>query len=310
MVFDYGNEIYAVDAEFGREGFAAVYVLKSDDGAAIIDTAHRGSLPIVLRALPGFGVSSEDIKLVCLTHVHLDHAGGAGVYMERFENARLVVHERGARHMIDPTKLLEGARAVYGAEETARMYGALVPVSPERILTPADGERLRLGERTIVCLDTPGHARHHLAYFVEDARVAFTGDVFGMNYGELASCDRQGIVPSTSPVQFDPVEMHRSIDRIMALLPARIFPAHFGEVRNPALAAEDMHRMIDWHGRVAVDADGEIDAVREQLVKHFEDECRIQRWPFRSDKVRALLAPVIEMNAQGLVVWHGKQGKG
>ena len=310
MVFDYGNEIYAVDAEFGREGFAAVYVLKSDDGVAIVDTAHRGSLPVVLRALEGFGVAPGDVKFVLLTHVHLDHAGGAGAYMECFENARLVVHERGARHMIDPAKLLEGARAVYGAEETERMYGSLVPVAPERIEIPTDGARLRLGGRTIVCLDTPGHARHHLAYFVEDARVAFTGDVFGMNYGELASRDRQGIVPSTSPVQFDPAEMHRSIDRIMALSPARIFPAHFGDVRDPALAAADMHRMIDWHARVAVDANGEIDAVREQLGKGFEEECRLQEWPFPVADVRRLLAPVIEMNAQGLAVWFGKRGKG
>ncbi len=309
MVFDYGNDIYAVDAEFEREGFAAVYVLKSDDGIAIIDTAHGGSLPLVLRALEGFGVSPGDVKFVFLTHVHLDHAGGAGAYMERFGNAKLVVHERGARHMIDPSKLFEGACAVYGAEETARMYGTLVPVSPERIVTPADGARICLGKRTIVCLDTPGHARHHLTYFVEDARAAFTGDVFGMSYGEFTSRDRQGIVPSTSPVQFDPAEMHRSIDRIMALAPARIFPAHFGDVRDPATAAEDMHRMIDWHERAALEASGEIDVIREGLAKGFEEECRIQRWPLAAEEVRTALAPVIEMNAQGLAVWHAKRGK-
>lgn len=307
MVFDYGNEIYAVDAEFMRARFAAVYVLKSGGGAAIIDTAHRGSLPVVLRELEGFGLSPGDVKLVFLTHVHLDHAGGAGAYMERFENARLVVHKRGARHMTDPSKLLDGARAVYGAEETARMYGSLVPVDPERIVTPADGERVCLGERAIVCLDTPGHARHHLAYFVEDARAVFTGDVFGMNLGELASSGRQGIVPSTSPVQFDPAEVHRSIDRIMTLAPARIFPAHFGDVRDPATAAEDMHRMIDWHARAAVAANGEIDAIREGLAKGFEDECRIQRWPFAAGEVRTVLAAVIKMNAKGLAVWHDKR---
>ena len=310
MIYHYGDGIHAVDAEFEREGFAAVYILESDGGAAIVDTAHRGSLPIALRALPELGLSPESVKFVLLTHVHLDHAGGAGAYVERFGNARLVVHERGARHMVDPAKLLEGARAVYGAEETERMYGVLVAVPQDRVLVPKDGERIALGSRTIVPLDTPGHARHHLTYFVEDARAAFTGDVFGMNYPELESEGRQGIVPSTSPVQFDPAEMHRSIDRIVALSPARIFPAHFGDVRDPATAADDMHRMIDWHVRAAVEAGGEIDAVREGLARGFEEECRIQRWPFPREEVRERLAPVIEMNAQGLAVWHARRERG
>lgn len=309
MILDFGDDIYAFDAKFEREGFAAVYILKSHGRAAILETAHNASLPLLSDALTELGLDDSQIDLVLLTHVHLDHAGGAGSYMRGFPNASLVVHERGSRHMINPEKLLAGARAVYGAEETERMYGELVPVDEARVTTPADGEEISFGGRKIICLDTPGHAKHHLSYHDVASGSVFTGDVFGMAYAGLSTPERRGIVPTTSPVQFDPAEMLRSVDRIARLGPKRIFPTHFGEVRDVKMAASDMRRMIDAHVRAAVDSGGEEENIRKLLGQVFEEECKIQGWPLCKSEVADVLAPVVWMNAQGLAVWREKDGK-
>lgn len=309
MIIDFGSDIYAFDAKFERDGFAAVYILKSGDRAAIIETAHNGSLPLLSEALDELGLDDSQIDYVFLTHVHLDHAGGAGAYMKRFPNAKLVVHERGARHMINPDKLLAGARAVYGPEETDRMYGELVPVDADRVITPADGDEIDVGGKKIICLDTPGHAKHHLSFLDTSSRSVFTGDVFGMPWGGLATPSRRGIIPTTSPVQFDPDEMRNSIDRIVALDPERIFPTHFGEVRDVRTAADDMHRMIDSHVRAAIEACGDIEEIRKILGQVFEEECKIQGWSLKKDEVASLMVPVVWMNAQGLAVWYEKGHK-
>lgn len=304
MIQDYGNGIYGVDSLYEGEELAAVYIVLDEGRAAIVDTAHNGAIDPVMEGMAEVGVAADAVDYVCLTHVHLDHAGGAGRFMREFPNAKLVVHSRGARHMIDPAKLIEGVKAVYGAEETARMYGELLPVPADRVLVPEDGTELHLGSRTIVCLDTPGHAKHHLAFFDKRANAVFTGDIFGIAYPALATDGGFGVIPTTSPVQFDPETMRQSIDRIVALAPDKLYPTHFGEMRGIARIAADLRRQIDAYERLARDTQGDKDRIKEGLVRIFEAERTTQGWPIEPGKIAEVFRIDLELNAQGVACWY------
>ncbi len=155
---DYGHGIAAVDSGFVRPMLDAVHLVVEGDRAAVVDTASNESVPHVLAALAERGLPAAQVDWVMLTHVHLDHAGGAGAMMARFPNARLAVHPRGARHMIDPSRLTAATIEVYGAEAARRMYGDIVPVPAGRVVEMPDGATLSLNGRHFEFLDTPGHA--------------------------------------------------------------------------------------------------------------------------------------------------------
>jgi Zn-dependent hydrolases, including glyoxylases len=305
MIFDYGNGIYGVDSGYERDELAIVYIIRDGGRTGIVDTAHNGSLAPLREAMAELSIAPDEIDYVLLTHVHLDHAGGAGRYMQEFPNAKLVVHARGARHMINPEKLMAGVREVYGPEETERMYGELVPVPEDRVIQPQDGEEIRLGGRTLVCLDTPGHAKHHLAYFDKSANAVFAGDTFGISYPNVGQPGREAIVPTTSPVQFDPEAMKASIDRIVALQPDAVFLTHFGPVKNIAQAAQDLHRQIDAYVALAEEVRGDGAQLRKRVLDIFREERRAQAWTISESDVPRVFQMEIELNAQGLeVLYH------
>jgi len=228
--------IHTIDTGFVRPGFDAAYLVVENGRAAFIDCGTNHSLPRMLGALEVAGLTVADVDWLILTHVHLDHAGGAGELMARLPQARLVVHPRGARHMIDPSKLWAGASAVYGEAVMEREYGRLRPVPAERVVEAGDGYLVDLAGRILQCIDTPGHAKHHNAIHDARAEVCFTGDVFGLSYREFDTAHGPFILPTTSPVQFEPEELHASIDRLMALHPVAMYPTHFGRI-------EDLHRL-------------------------------------------------------------------
>ena len=162
--------ISVIDTGFVRERFDASYLIVESGRAAFVDTGTNASVPRLLAALRLLGLTGQSVDWVILTHVHLDHAGGAGLLMEHLPQARLVVHPRGARHMIDPSVLMQGVRAVYGDEVAARDYGELRPVPAGRVVTPEDGTVLELAGRPLRFADTPGHARHHHCLWDERSR--------------------------------------------------------------------------------------------------------------------------------------------
>lgn len=304
---DYEHGITTVDAEYGRPGVAAIHLLIEHGHAAIVDAGTWHSIDGLMEVLTSKHIRPRDVEYVILTHVHLDHAGGAGELMRRLPQARAVVHPRGARHLIDPDRLVAGVTAVYGAEETVRRFGQIVPIAAERIIEAPDGLRLELNGRELLFLDTPGHARHHISLFDKLSNTFFTGDTFGLSYREFDTDRGEFIFPTTTPVQFDPVALHASIDRLMGMKPGHMFLTHYGRVGHLDRLARDLHECIDAFTSVAQRSanagnrrhllirNGLEHILLERLSAH---GCRLER-----GRMQELLEMDIELNAQGLGVW-------
>ncbi|MDR0996191.1 MAG: MBL fold metallo-hydrolase [Zoogloeaceae bacterium] len=298
--------IHALDSGYVRPGLDAIHFIVEQGRIAVIDTAHAASLPRFLDALEGLGLNAQAVDYVILTHVHLDHAGGAGAYMAALPNARLIVHPRGARHMIDPTALFAGASAVYGEEEVKRLYGPPTPVAAERVIEAADGQIFELAGRPLQTLHTPGHAKHHLSLWDERARAAFTGDTFGLSYREMDQNGHPFILPTTTPVQFDPEAMKASLARLLALKPEALYLTHFSRVGEVERLGADMERRIDAFVQIAeaAQADGgdseqKKNAIRAALANYIRAEA-----PWVDEETQEnLLSVDHELNAQGLTWW-------
>ena len=241
-----------------------------------------------------------------VTHIHLDHAGGAGEFMHRFPHAKLVVHPRGARHMADPARLVASAMTVYGEAEFKRMYGIIRPVDAKRIVEAPDGFRLDFNGRPLLFLDTPGHARHHYCIFDEQNRSFFTGDTFGISYREFDVDGMEFVFPTTTPVQFDPVAAHASLDRLMSYNPSYAFLTHYGRIGNLPRHAAEMHDLVDAHVAIA----GKLRNVPERNTALVEElgELLLRRviahgCKLPKEEIRSLLSLDVGLNAQGLENW-------
>lgn len=307
----YDNGISAVDAVYdGRHSHSAIHLLIEGGRGAIIDSGTNHSIPRLLEVMGQHGLTPERMDYVIVTHVHLDHAGGAGEAMRRFPNAKLVVHPRGARHMIDPSKLVAGTVGVYGEEATRKIYGEIVPVAADRVIEAGDEFVLNFNGRPLRFLDTPGHARHHFCIYDEKSAGIFTGDTFGISYREFDVDGRPFIFPATTPVQFEPEALHASIDRLMALKPQAAYLTHFGRVAGLEGLAADLHRRLDDFVALARGVSGTGEARHRELLAKLEDYfmaelaahgCRLDR-----AECVALLAADFELNAQGVEVWLDK----
>jgi len=312
--YDYGDGITAVDALYERPRLNAIHLVVERGRAAIVDTGTAHAVPRVLDVLREKGVPPECVDYVVLTHVHLDHAGGAGQLMAQCPNAVLTVHPRGARHMIDPGRLMGATVEIYGAEATERIYGRVLPVPRERVLETPEGAVISLAGRELEFMDAPGHARHHVV--ARDARTGhiFAGDTFGLSYRELDCGGRQFSFPTTSPPQFDPPALHRSIDRIVSLAPQAVYVTHFGQLRDIPRLAADLHRLIDAHARLALEharsgAQRHANLARG-IARILLSEARRQGWTLpESDALEAFKLD-IELNAQGLEAWLDSNTRG
>jgi glyoxylase-like metal-dependent hydrolase (beta-lactamase superfamily II) len=298
--------IHTIDTGFVRPQFDAAYLVVQDGRGAFIDCGTNHTVPRMLAALDGARLAPGDVDWLILTHVHLDHAGGAGELIAQLPNAKLVVHPRGARHMIDPSVLWAGASAVYGESVMEQTYGRLRPIPAERVIEAPDGHVVDLAGRPLLCIDTPGHAKHHLTVYDERANVCFTGDVFGLSYRDFDGANGPFILPTTSPVQFDPEALHASIERLVALKPAAMYLTHYGRVEPVARLAADLHAQIDAMVALARAAHGKPDrhaVLVESLTDLYAARAAVHGWHQGRDALRQLLGMDIELNAQGLEVW-------
>lgn len=290
---------------------AACYLMEHNGQAAFIDTGTARTIPRLLELLDNKKIPRHDVAYVMPTHVHLDHAGGAGELMHYLPDARLVVHPQGARHLVDPGKLVAGATAVYGKTAFEENFGALRPVAEDRIIMAENGLKLDLNGRNLLFLDTPGHARHHYSIFDEATKGFFTGDVFGLSYRECDGAKRPFVFPTTTPVQFDPEAWGESLDLLMSYRPERMYLAHYGMVTGVESLAKDLRRRIGQLADIAIASNAlEFRTARnryERLVGEIEklllNELAIADVPLDQNKALALFKPDIELNAQGLEVW-------
>ncbi|MGN6480836.1 MBL fold metallo-hydrolase [Luteibacter sp.] len=301
--------IHTIDTGFGRPSFDAAYLVVERGRGAFIDSGTTHSLPRFLDAIASADLRPADIDWVILTHVHLDHAGGAGELMKHLPNAMLAVHPRGARHMIDPSALIAGATGVYGEDAVRRDYGTIMPVPKDRVIEASDGFVVDLAGRALLCLDTPGHAKHHIAIHDERANAFFTGDIFGLSYREFDTANGPFIIPTTSPVQFDPDEAHASIERMMRYEPEAMYLTHYDRVGEVKRLARDLHEQIDAMvaiaTRHAADPDREV-RIAADFTELYVGRARKHGVALSADEITKLLKIDIRLNAQGIIVWLDK----
>lgn len=303
---DLGDGLSAIDTGFHRPFFDASHLLVERGRAAFVDVGTAHSVPALLAALDARGVPRDAVDWVILTHVHLDHAGGAGQLMQALPAAKLLVHPRGARHMIDPSKLWAGASEVYGAETMARTYGSLAPVPAERVVEAPDGFTVEVGGRPLVFLDTPGHARHHGCIWDEASRSMFTGDTFGLSYRELASDRGAFVLPTTTPVQFEPEPLEASIDRLVSFGPRQMLLTHYSRVTEIERLAAELRRKTRELVALARSVEGAPDRagrLRQGVRELFRGWVRDHGSPLAPERVDEVLGLDVELNAQGLEVW-------
>ena len=307
MLIRYEHDIFSIDADYVRPKHAAIHLVLEKGRVAFVDTGCNDSVPNALAALDELGVSVDCVDYVMLTHIHLDHAGGAGTMMKLFPNARLVVHPRGAWHMAKPARLMESVATVYGVEETRRLYGEVLPIDANRIIEATHELSIDLAGRQLVCLDTPGHAKHHIAIVDNKSGHIFSGDVFGLSYRELDTDGRQFVFPTTTPVQFDPEAMHASIDLLMSYRPPAVYLTHFSQLRGVAAKAVHLHQLVDAHVEIALreknagpDRHARIRAGLDQLLL---DETKRFGCRLSNAEILKVFDADLELNAQGLGVW-------
>lgn len=301
-----GDGITAIDTDHLRPLFDASHLILENGRAAFVDTGANSSVPLLLAALEQKDIDVADVDYVFLTHVHLDHAGGAGLLMQALPNASAVLHPRGAPHMIDPTKLVRGAKAVYGEEKFTREYGNIVPIPEDRVIVVDDEQEISFAGRKVHFLFTEGHARHHYVLHDPQSSGVFTGDSFGLSYRELDTAKGEFIYPTTTPIHFDPPEAHKAIDRIMNLQPAQLFLTHYSRVRDLQRLAVDMHRRIDDFVDLARRHAGDAERTKnmhKSLNEYFAGELDAHGYQGSAGEMRAIVEIDVMLNTMGLEYW-------
>lgn len=303
---EYPGGVVAIDSGQVRSEMAACYLLEAGQQVAIIEAGSNYSADRILAVLRKRGWDYAAVSHVIVTHVHLDHAGGAGKLMQALPNASLVVHPYGARHMIDPAKLEAGTRGVYGDEAYETMYGKLIPVAEDRVIIMHDGDELSVGERRLRFVDTPGHARHHFCVWDEQTRGWFTGDTFGISYRELDTAKGAMVFPTTTPIQFDPPVLRASVQRLMQAEPENLYLTHFGRVTDAPRLARQMLAGVTRFEEIGLLHETAIDRtnkIREEQKAWLFALCREHGVTLSDQQLNDVVWDDIVLNTQGIEYW-------
>ncbi len=265
-IIELSGDIWQVDTEErGIPGWTAAYFIKDEasSGWMLIETGPASSSGKLLEAAATIGISPAEVKHIGVTHIHVDHAGGLGLISRHFNEAEIWVHPRGERHLADPTRLIEGSRAVYGAEKLQE-YGEVLPVAAARLRRAVEGTIIRLGERPIVVWETPGHARHHVCFYDRKTKGLFSGDTAGVYTPRLSKLLNQPITrPATPGPDFDGALMMQDLYRLVFSEVQNLYFTHFGAAAPAQLLLELVIGQLSVHMHMAKDYGEEEDAVHK-----------------------------------------------
>jgi glyoxylase-like metal-dependent hydrolase (beta-lactamase superfamily II) len=289
-----------------RKDFVAAYLIEDGGRAAFVDTGCYLSVPTLLATLDAKNIKRENVDYILLTHIHLDHAGGAGELIKHLPNATVYVHEYGAHHLIDPSKLRAGVIGVYGELFFKQFLGDLIPISEDRIIIAKDGDEITLGNRVLKFIDTPGHARHHVCIWDEASRGIFSGDTLGVSYREFDTDQGELIFPPTTPVQFDPDTWKDTIKHLMNLKPKYAYLTHFNRIEFTQHSAEMLAQNIDGFVKIAQASENQSNrhkAIKEQLLNYLLDIATGHGVTLDEAQQVKLFKGDLEICAQGLGVW-------
>ena len=303
-------DIYCIDNDYIRPRLACSYLIVNRGKAAFIDCGTSHSVTNLLGAIKQSGLQPTDIDYVIPTHIHLDHAGGASSLMHMLPNAILVVHPRGARHMIDPQRLVESAQQVYGYESFKQLYGEIEPIDESRVHAANDNEILNLNGRHLEIAHTPGHARHHFCIYDEMSHGWFTGDTFGLSYPDVKITDGSYLLPTTTPVQFEYDAWLSSLDILLSKNPHRMYLTHFGMLEDIQKYAtklkHDLYEYTEIANSVKNNAD-RINKLKQKLTQFTLDDLKSLGCSQGNHELIKLLEMDMTLNAQGLDVWLSRQ---
>ncbi|MFD3450171.1 MBL fold metallo-hydrolase [Microbacteriaceae bacterium 4G12] len=306
-----GNIFLIDDYDLGRVERTGTYVIM-DEAITLVETCASPSLPYILDGLQQLEIALDDISYIIVTHVHLDHGGAAGLLMKKCKNAKLIVHPRGARHMIDPSKLIKGAQAVYGTKFD-NLFAPILPVPEKQVQIVQDGETLSIGARQLTFYDTPGHAKHHISIHDSLTNGMFTGDTIGVYYKELEDTGVEFYLPSTSPSQFDPDAMLQSMERIKQLEVEQIYFGHYGRSFHTAEVYTQLKQWLPYFvetGKMIFAEEKEFTAAVASLTNALYDHIRsylAEKGVSPTHTVYEILKLDMEVSSMGIIDYLTKQ---
>ncbi|MEH6581689.1 MAG: MBL fold metallo-hydrolase [Halioglobus sp.] len=303
---DIGRGISCIDANYGDFGMACFYLLEHGGECAVIETGTANSVGNLQRCMADKSLDSAQVKYVIPTHVHLDHAGGAGLMMQSFEQASLVVHPKGARHLIDPSRLVASSIDVYGEEKFQYLYGTVVPVESHRVIEAEDDMVLDLGGRRLRLRFTQGHADHHFCVWDEDSKGWFSGDMFGLSYREMRFEAGNFVMPSTTPNQFRPEAFIESVALLRSYSPERMYLTHYGELAYSDDLAELLCQQVAAYQSFAPLYPGQNEALAKHIADYTLTHLAAVAPPDGVEACRLVVESDAALNAQGLAIWLGR----
>lgn len=296
------TRLITIDCDYLQPELACAYLRIEGGEAAFIETNTAHAVPRLLAALDAEGLAKEDVKWIVITHVHLDHSGGASALVKACPNAIVLAHPRAARHLIDPSKLVASATTVYGAERFSALYGTIEPIAAARVRSMDDGSEVQLGDAPLRFIHTRGHANHHFVVHDPKRSTVYTGDAFGLLYPRL---QRNGVFafPSTSPTDFDAPAAHQSVDTIAGLGTDSVCLTHFGESSEVRAIAEQLHHWLDFAGGLVQEGSSIAQSELESTLKarlHAEMKRQFASHGLADPADQAFVDFDLDLNAQGL----------
>jgi glyoxylase-like metal-dependent hydrolase (beta-lactamase superfamily II) len=221
--------VITIDCEYVKSGLASAFLLVEGEETCFVENNTTHAVPILLDALKKQNLSKECVKYIIITHVHLDHAGGTSALLSHCPNAIVLAHPKAAPHLINPSRLVESAKMVYGADTFQKLYGEIVPIPSDKVRIMQDWEKIQFGSRFLQFIYTRGHANHHFVIYDSGSNGIFTGDSFGIGYPILQTGNRPFLFPSTTPTDFDAKEAKLSVEKIVNTGADKAYLTHFGE---------------------------------------------------------------------------------